>query len=243
MFIMQDWMLFFPRPSDPRAATQLAPWQHSVKTPAARLSGWLIPAQEPDNAPLVLYFGGNAEDISLTGLEIANRADANFVLMNYRGYGESQGKPSQSALFNDALSIYDSLVDSTPHNGKVVVFGRSLGSGVGVYLGSRRKIDAAVLVTPYDSIRNVAQRHFPWLPVSLLLRHSFDSIALASSLDIPALFLVAELDQVVPTEHAQRLLDRWAGSKRWVTIKGASHNSIGWETEFWTAVEKLLESI
>lgn len=243
LFIMQDRMLFFPRPSDPGAAKQLAPWQQIVETPAARLSGWFIPAREPDNAPLVFYFGGNAEDISITGLEIANRADANFVLMNYRGYGESEGSPSQAALFNDALSIYDSLVDSTRHNGKIVVFGRSLGSGVGVYLGSQRKVDAAVLVTPYDSIRNVAQRHLPWLPVSELIRHPFDSIALASSLDIPALFLVAELDQVVPTEHAQRLIDSWAGRKRWVSIEGASHNSIGWETEFWTAVGQLLESI
>jgi hypothetical protein len=243
VFFLQDRMLFFPRPSDPRAVTQLEPWQRSIETSEATLSGWVVPARDPINAPLVFYFGGNGEDVGVTALQVNNEVDANFVLMNYRGYGSSEGTPSERTLFADALLVYDSLIDTTIHNGKVVAFGRSLGSGVGAYLGSQRKIDAVVLVTPYDSIRNVARRHYPWLPISLLIRHPFDSLALAPGLDIRALFLVAGRDEIIPPVHAQSLADEWGGSARWVLIKGATHNSISGEADYWESIRGLLSSL
>lgn len=243
IFFIQDRMLFFPRPSDPHAVTRLEPWQRSIETSEGTLSGWVIPARDPINAPLVFYFGGNAEDVSVTALDVSNNADANFVLMNYRGYGASEGAPSETALFADALLIYDTLIDATLHNGKVVAFGRSLGSGVGAYLVSQRKIDAAVLVTPYDSIRSVARRHYPWLPIALLIRHPFDSLALAPGLDVHALFLVAERDEIIPPAHARHLADHWGGSTRWVLIKGATHNSIHAETYYWESIRELLNGL
>ena len=243
IFLLQDRMLFFPRPSDPRAVAQLLPWQRSIETSQGALSGWVIPARDPGNAPLVFYFGGNAEDVSVTAIELSSRANASFVLMDYRGYGASEGTPSETALFADALHVYDTLIGTTVHNGKVVAFGRSLGSGVGVYLGSRRKIDAMVLVTPYDSIRNVARRHYSWLPVSMLIRHPFDSAVLAPGLHIPALFVVAERDEIIPPTHAQHLADSWGGSTRWVSIDGATHNSIGEQPDYWKSIDDFLNSL
>ena len=162
--------------------------------------------------------------------------------MNYRGYGASGGSPSETALFADALLVYDTLVDTTPHNGHIAAIGRSLGSGVAVHLAAQRKVDALVLVTPYDSIRNVARRLFSWLPVSLLIRHPFDSIALAPDFDIPALFLVAEHDEVITPPHAQLLDDSWGGNTRWVSIKGATHNTIGGE-EYWASIREFLDNL
>lgn len=243
LFLLQERLLFFPRNSDTRAVTQLKPWEHSVAAEGAKLSGWLIPAREPKQAPLVFYFGGNAEDISLTGLDVSTRADANFVFMNYRGYGASEGTPSEAALSADAVQVYDEMVRTAPHNGKRILFGRSLGSGVGIYLASRRQIDAAVLVTPFDSVRNLARSYFPWLPVSLLLRHPFDSLSLAPKLDIPALFLLAERDEVVPPENSRALVNSWGGSTQIITIKGAGHNTIGSEREFWIPIRQLIKSL
>ena len=243
VFLFQERLLFFPRSSNTDAAAQLQSWRQSVAIGEEKLAGWLIPARNPSAAPLVFYFGGNAEDISVTGTDLSTQADANFVLMNYRGYGGSGGRPSQTALQADAVLVYDEMIQRAPHNGKRVVFGRSLGSSVGVYLASRRRIDAAVLVTPFDSMRSIASRHFPWLPVSLLLKHPFDSAALAPRLKIPALFLLAERDEVVPLDHSHALADRWGGPARLVTIKGARHNTIGWEREFWTPVRQLLQSL
>ncbi|MCZ6642338.1 MAG: alpha/beta hydrolase [Gammaproteobacteria bacterium] len=243
VFLLQDQMLFFPHASDPSATTRLKNWQRSIQTPDGSLAGGVIPAQDPENAPLFFYFGGNAEDVSVTALDISDNAAANFVLMNYRGYGASEGAPSESALFADALFVYDTLTDSTLHNGKVVAFGRSLGSGVAVYLSAHRPIDALVLVTPYDSIQNVARRRFSWLPVSRLLRHPFDSLALAPKLDIPALFLVAQFDEVIPLPHARNLNDAWGGSAEWVLIEDTTHNSIGEESDYWLSIRRFLNNL
>ncbi len=243
IFLLQDKLLFFPHPSNPSAVSQLERWQRSIATPDGSLSGWVIPARDPENTPLVFYFGGNGEDVSMTGLDLGDRGDANFVLMNYRGYGASEGVPSESALFADALFAYDTLTDATVHNGKVVALGRSLGSGVAVYLSAQRHIDALVLVTPYDSARNVARRRFPWLPVSRLLRHPFDSLALAPNLDIPALFLVAEYDEVIPLPHAKNLADHWGGLTQWVLIEDATHNSIGEDVDYWLSIRGFLNNL
>ena len=98
VFLLQERLLFFPRSSDTAAAAELQTWQQSVAAGDEKLAGWLLPAREPSAAPLVFYFGGNAEDISVTGTDLSTMADANFVLMNYRGYGDSGGRPSQPAL-------------------------------------------------------------------------------------------------------------------------------------------------
>ena len=100
-----------------------------------------------------------------------------------------------------------------------------------------------MLATPYDSIRNVARRHYPWLPITLLIKHPFDSMALAPSLDIPALFLVAEHDEIIPPVHASHLADGWGGSTRWVLIEGATHNSIGGEVDYWKSIRNFLTSL
>ena len=239
LFFLQEKMLFFPHPANPQAIMTMAQWHRSIEAPGATLSGWLVPARNPRNSPLVLYFGGNAEDVSLSYRAFG--AQINLVLMNYRGYGASEGEPSEKVLFADALLIHDTLIESE-HNGKVVVFGRSLGSGIAVYLASQRKVDAIVLVAPYDSIRNVAQRHYPWLPISFLLTHPFDSLALAPGLVVPALFLVAQHDEIIPPAHAQNLYEKWGGSKSWVLVENATHNSISEQTGYRDAIDEFLRA-
>ncbi|NJL58986.1 MAG: hypothetical protein HC887_04355 [Desulfobacteraceae bacterium] len=127
-----------------------------------RLHGWFRNASGLEKAPTIIYFGGNAEDISEQIFEFEPLKGWAVLLVNYRGYGLSQGSPSQENLFNDALSIYDHIsrredVDAS----RIVAMGRSLGSGVAVHLASQRPLAGVILVSPYDSIRNVAQKIYP----------------------------------------------------------------------------------
>ncbi len=239
IFLFQDRMLFFPRPTDASATKQLQPWQRIIETEAGTISGWVVPAKDAGGAALVFYFGGNAEDLSTTALAMTERADANVVFMTYRGYGESVGVPSQAALFSDALSIYDALAATLPHNGTIAALGRSLGSGVAVHLATQRRIDALILVTPYDSIRNVASRQYSWLPVAYLLKHPFDSLA-ATPMDVPALFVVAEYDTLIPPSHAKNLADHWGGHVEWLMIDDATHNSIRFK-DYWATARAFFE--
>lgn len=244
MYLLQDQLIFFPQPMGEAQRAQiekrLPPSVESVFIDAAdgtRLHAWHVKGAR--GTPLVLYFGGNAEQVSWMLQEATTRVPgASWLLVDYRGYGSSQGKPSQQALVADALAWYDRVAKD---HGDVAVFGRSLGSGVAVQLAAQRPVAAAILVTPFDSLTRVAATHYPWLPVSLLLRHRLDSAAVAPHLSIPLLCLAATRDEVIPIAHARRLFDAWAGPKMWVELAGAGHNSTDGAPEFWPRIRAFLE--
>ncbi len=204
-----------------------------------RLEGWVIlpPAKRP---PVVIYFGGNAEEMSAEAIYADHYSGHALALINYRGYGRSEGRPGEKALFSDALEIYDTLTrrdDLDPS--RILLHGRSLGSGVAVYLAAQRPVHAVILTTPFDSVRALAKEAFPWLPVRLILRHPFDSLSRAPQLHAPLLCLVAEHDEVIPPYHAKRLFEAWAGPKTWREF-AAGHNTISDNVDYWRAVSEFL---
>ena len=144
---------------------------------------------------------------------------------------------SERALFADALALYDwaaNRSDVAPT--RIAAIGRSLGSGVAVYLAAERPLARLVLVTPYDSLRAVAQRHYPYLPVSFLLKHPFDSIGRAPRISTPMLVLAAQRDTIVPPEHARALFTQWRGPKTWREFAGAGHNDLDADPAYWKAI-------
>ncbi len=224
LYFLQDRLLFLPRANDPRAVTALTGFSWELEHADARLTGWFIPAPQPRRAPLVLYYGGNAQDVAVTA---ASRTHlANTLYVNYRGYGSSTGTPSEAALFTDALAVYDAASSALPHNGKVILHGRSLGSGVAVHVAAERPVAALVLITPYDSIANVAAARYWFVPVDYLLHHRFDSAARAGEIEAPALVLTASHDRIVPPQHAEALVARWAGPVETLHVDEANHLTV-----------------
>ena len=181
----------------------------------------------------VLYFGGNAEDVtrSLPLLAPAYPQHA-LYLLHYRGYGGSTGKPSEKALFADALALYDRVRAEHPD---ITLIGRSLGSGVATHVASMRPAQALVLVTPYDSIVAIAARQFPVFPVNYLLSDKFETWRDAPNVTAPTTLIVAEHDEVIPRASSERLLTRFKpGVARRVVVAGAGHNSISDDPAFTT---------
>jgi len=240
-FFLQERLIFYPRPlSDAdRQDIQLRfPKGQNVFAQAAdgtKLHAWHLPG--PPGAPLVFYFGGNAEEVSWMLGEADAARNVGWLLVDYRGYGLSEGSPTEQALAADALLWYDRF---SPQAKKLIVFGRSLGSGVAVRLAAERKVDAVILVTPFDSMVAVGKRHYPYLPVSLLLKHRFDSISHAPKMTAPLLCVVAMRDGIIPPEHAKLLFDAWAGPKRWVGLEEAGHNTIDAHPNYWRSINAFL---
>ena len=244
MWLFQERMMFFPRPLESRPAPR--PNVEDVAIVAAdgvKLRGWLVKgARTP--APLVVYFGGNAEEVSwLTG--VADQfAGWSLLLVNFRGYGESEGKPGEQELLEDGLVIYDYAKRRSDLNSeRIVAMGRSLGSGVAVHLAAHRPLQGVILVSPYDSIVEVAKRHYPFVPVSLMLRHRFDSLARAPQVKAPLLCLVAAEDRVIPAPHSRALFEAWSGVKTWREVPHADHDSISGEPEYWRSIADFLKAL
>jgi uncharacterized protein len=237
MYFAQDSLIFHPQRLDEarRAALARTPAVESLYLHGAdgtRLHAWHLKGD-----PLILYFGGNAEEVSWMLDEAPRRVPgAGWLLVDYRGYGSSEGSPSEKALVADALQWYDHFKSA----GKIHVFGRSLGSGVAVQLAALRPVAGAILVAPFDSLVAVAKRHYPFLPVDWMLRHRFDSVALAPKMKAPLLCIVASHDDIIPSEHAKRLFDAWGGPKRWVGLDGAGHNSTDGVSNYWPSIAGFL---
>ncbi|HEY7671668.1 MAG TPA: alpha/beta fold hydrolase [Gammaproteobacteria bacterium] len=218
LYVGQRSLLYFPTPeSHATGANALR-----VETADATLKVWHI-AHGSDHA--ILYFGGNAEDVAWN-IEpfTALFPESDVYLVNYRGYGGSSGSPSEAALLQDAEAVYDAI--RTNHSA-VSVIGRSLGSGVAVHVASVRDIRRIVLVTPYDSVMNVAKEQYAIFPVALMLKDTFDSYSKADAIDVPTLVLLAERDRVIPHRHSARLVTALSAERvRVQTIQGTNHDSI-----------------
>jgi pimeloyl-ACP methyl ester carboxylesterase len=241
MYLAQDSLIFHPqRMSEAqRAATAQRSSVQSLymdSTDGTRVHAWLVNGK-PDS-DLVMYFGGNAEEVSWMIDDVRKRTpEMNWLLVDYRGYGSSNGSPGEAALVADAIRWYDKMA---PGSKNIYLFGRSLGSGVAVQLAEQRTVDGLILVAPFDSLVAVGQRHYPILPVGWMLKHRFDSLALAPKMKAPLLCIVASHDEIVPPEHAKRLYDAWAGPKKWVRLDGAGHNSTDAAANYWPSIQRFL---
>jgi fermentation-respiration switch protein FrsA (DUF1100 family) len=218
LYLAQDRLLYLPT----REAARPGVRSVRLRSDGATLKVWEL---HPQERPALLYFGGNAEDVAANlpdfDAEFPGRA---VYLANYRGYGGSTGRPSEAALIADAIAIYDWV--SARHD-RVAVVGRSLGSGVAVALATQRPVERLVLVTPYDSIADVAADHFSWLPVRWLIRDRYDSLARVAAVQAPVLAVVAERDEVVFRARSDALIAAIPAAVRHsVVIPGATHNDI-----------------
>jgi uncharacterized protein len=243
-YLMQDKLIFLTRPlseSEHRAVAARHREVADVFLQAAdgtRVHAWHVKTKSAENAPLALYFGGNAEEVSWMLDELPRRKlVTEWLLIDYRGYGASSGAPSERALNDDALLWYDYAAKLG--NGQIFAIGRSLGSGVAVQLAAQRPLAGLVLVAPFDSLEAVARHHYPFLPVKLLLRHRFDSAARAPRISTRLLCIVATHDEVIPAAHAERLYDAWGGPKRWLALPGG-HNETDHQPDYWPAVQAFL---
>lgn len=244
LWFLQERLIFFPQPIPEARRAEIVQsflGVESVFLEAAdgtRLHAWHVKAQAPD-APLVLYFGGNAEEVSWMIPRVRREApQAGWLLVDYRGYGSSGGSPSQKALVSDALLWHDY---ATKRSTRLFVLGRSLGSGTAVPLAAERPVQGVILIAPFDSLVALGRRHYPFLPVRWMLKHPFDSVALAPSIAAPLLCVVAERDEIIPVVHSQRLYEAWGGAKRWVMLPGAGHNNTDDAPELWSAIRGFLE--
>ncbi len=249
LYLFQERLIFHrqPLPEGVRQAVAALPDTEALEIEAAdgtRLQGWLRHHESSGRRGLVICFGGNAEEVSRRIFDAGEFAPWSLATFNYRGYGGSEGDPGERALVSDALAIHQHLAgrdDIDPE--RIVVLGQSLGAGVAVALAARRPVRALILVSPFDSLARIAAKTYPFAPVGAMLRHPFDSIALAPRIGVPVLVLAGERDQLIPPAHSRRLADAWAGARRFELLPGAGHNDIHMAPRYWPAMREFLASL
>lgn len=237
MYVRQESFIFFPSGArhEDHGYGDVVDYRFDQKT--ATLRGWLV---NPDlvEDKLLIYYGGNAEDI-FQNIDEFRDIKAASLFVAYRGYGPSDGIPGEAELLGDALAVINDVVRSYSPK-EIFLVGRSLGSGVACYVAAKTEVQGVILITPYDSIEKIARSNYPWLPVSLLLKHRFDSIQYLDQIDSPLLIIYGGQDKVVPPERTTNLIDHVQGEKKVVYLEQADHGTIDMYPLYWTSILRFI---
>ncbi|MFQ6015976.1 MAG: alpha/beta hydrolase [Anaerolineae bacterium] len=190
-----------------------------------KLHGWFAPSP---GAPVTLLFcHGNAGNITHRLENVKGLVDLglNVFIFDYRGYGRSEGTPSEEGLYLDAVTAYDYLLSHDRVNqGKLYLFGRSLGGAVAVELALRRPVAGLIIESAFTSVPDMARAVLPYFPVHLFVQTRFDSLSKISKVKVPILIIHGTADTVVPFRHGQRLFQAANEPKQFYQIAEANHN-------------------
>lgn len=231
LWATQRRLMYFPIAAVPSQASLGLGDVQSVTFDTAdglRLNGWFFPVAQAGPRTTVLVFNGNAGNRAhRVPLAVALvRRGFQVLLMDYRGFGENPGAPTERGLGDDARAAREHLlrrgdVDAT----RLVYFGESLGTGVAVDLAREHPPAALILRSPFTSMADVGQYHYPWLPVRLLIRDRYDTLQRIGQVKSPLLVIAGERDSIVPFEQSRRVYDAAvSGRKKFLSIPGADHN-------------------
>ena len=196
-----------------------------VASDGVELHGWFVPGE---SSVTLLWFHGNGGNIShrLDNLKLLhNKLGISVFLFDYRGYGRSQGRPSEQGTYLDAeaaLIHLGSRGDPSPE--RLIYFGRSLGAAVAVEMAIRHPPYALILESAFPSVPYMARRAYPFFPIWPFLRTQYDSQSKIATVDAPVLMLHGDKDHIVPIEAGRQLFDAAKEPKQFYTIGGAGHN-------------------
>jgi len=226
--MFEDQYIYFPtKEIDHTPAAYGLKFQdiHLTTEDGVVLHGWLMPHSKARFT--LLHFHGNAGNIShrIHLYEQWHRMGLSVLAIDYRGYGKSEGTPSEAGLYSDARAAWNELVNNQDiPASQVIIAGRSLGCAVAAKLATETKPAALVLETPFTNIPDMAAEHYPWIvPIQYLARTRFDALGLIEKVNTPIMVITAQNDELVPEAMSKKIYAAAHQPKQLVTLSG-NHN-------------------
>ena len=230
MWLFQERLVFLPHLGRELVATPSdigLDWQPVELTTedGLHLDAWWLPVENPRASLLFLH--GNAGNIShrLESLAQLNELGLAVLILDYRGYGRSEGRPSEAGTALDADAGWRWLKEESGQDPqRLVIFGRSLGSAVAAELARRTDPAALILESPFRSVPDLGQALYPWLPVRPLARLQYPTIDYVTERRMPLLVIHSETDEIIPFSEGQAVYEAARSPKELLVIQGG-HNT------------------
>lgn len=242
LYYMQGRMMFGPDKTRILAANSgvAGLLEVMLETPKGlKLYSWYVPAKP--NKPVLLFFHGNGGNVSYRidkFLQLSEQGYGVFML-GYRGFGGSDGSPSEKVFIFDARLAYDYLIGQGVKADDIIIYGESIGSSVAVQLATKVKSAAVILEAPMFSVLSIAESLYPFVPVRYFLRDKFETDQYIKFINAPLLIVHGSDDEIIPLASGRRLFDEAVEPKQFETLEGAAHNNL---YEFPT-LEKIVQFI
>jgi uncharacterized protein len=242
MFLMQDHLIYFPdmgreilqTPADAGLDYE-AVWLTTED--GVRIEAWYVPAPAVSGiAGAVLLLHGNAGSISgrVDYARMFHRLGYSLLLVEYRGYGRSEGKPSEEGMHADARAGWRYLVTERGFAARrIALVGESLGGAVAARLAAEVQPGALVLASSFVSLPDLASEIYPWLPVRRLSRYRYDTLAALGQISSPVLLAHSREDEVVPFEHGERLFAAARQPKAFLEMAGGHNEGFLYSRKTW----------
>ena len=241
MYLKQEWFLF-PTHFVPKTFKNITT-ETFIPTEKIALESKIFKSKN-DKAPTIILFAGNAQNAISVGKLIWNAfgREVNIATMNYRGYGGSNGVPSEENLHADALTFTRYVKAQYPQR-KLYIMGISLGTAVASYVASKEDIEGLILMTPFDNMLNVSRSKYPYLPIKYMLKHHFNSKKHLRNATIPVSIIRAGKDEVIPARYTESLVNSLQNVTYDATLENMSHTQILTEPHFKKLKEVLKNSL
>jgi len=228
LYFQQPSMIFYPMSRLNATPTNWGLQYEDVAlqtSDGTRLHGWYLPRADSDR--VLLFFHGNAGNISHRGESVAifHRLGLNVFIIDYRGYGQSEGKPSEAGLYDDARTAWQYLIGTKGFGKKdIIIFGRSLGGVVATNLAAEVQPGALIVESIFSSAKDMASVAFPVISYLIPLRFQFDSEERIQQVTSPLLVLHSREDDIIPYRLGEKVFQAANEPKTFVTMQG-DHNS------------------
>ncbi|WP_411767390.1 alpha/beta hydrolase [Winogradskyella sp. A3E31] len=228
LYTIQEKILFLPTTleQDYQYKFETSFEELFIKTEdGSRLNGLHFKAENPKG--VVLYFHGNAGDLSRWGLIVEPFTKYNYdvIVMDYRTYGKSTGALSEKNLYEDAQLFFGYTKEHFDDK-DIIIYGRSLGTGIASKLASQNNIQQLILETPYTTIVDVGKHRFPIFPVETLLKYKLPTVEYLKNVDCPITIFHGTADDVVPYKFGKELKEKYSNKIEMITIEGGGHNDL-----------------
>jgi len=227
LFIFQSHYIYYPE-------RVLSVTPHSIglqfesvsfeTTDGVQLSGWFVPSESARG--VILFCHGNAGNIShrLDSIQIFHQLGLDVFIFDYRGYGQSEGKPTEQGTYKDSEAAWRYLIEERQVKpNEVIIFGRSLGGAVASWLAQSHTPGGLILESTFTSLTDIAAGLYPYLPVRLLLRFEYNTAEYVGRVDCPVLIVHSRDDEIMPFNHGQQLFESAKEPNKFLEISG-THN-------------------
>ena len=229
VYFAQPRLVFFPRPTIGQTPADRGLAYEDVRMntlDGETIHGWYIPVKRA--AKHVLFLHGNAGNISdrWNTIAVLNGMGHAVLIVDYRGYGYSSGRPSEAGTYLDALTAWDYLTTTRSVNPQdIVIYGRSLGGAVAVWLAAEHDPGGLIIESTFSRMVDMGAHHYPYLPARLLTRIRYDSLSRIANVHCPVFSAHSRDDETVPFELGRALADAAPKLKRFVVLTGAHNES------------------
>lgn len=240
LYLAQERLIFTGAKPNHLLYHQLCGCSRDLINEGIRLQGWKIPGNSKTSDAVIIFFGGNAQDVGGMVTTLTRLPAKSVYFFNYRGYGLSEGKPSEAALYRDALFIFDTVQNQNPGK-SVSVIGQSLGSAIAGYVAAQREVKKLVLITPISSIKDMVRFRYKNLFPTPLVKHDFQLYQYAKSIRCDTLVIIAEQDTIVPHAFSLKTCHSLPGQKTLLTVEKTDHNTIFSQDITVSSVKRFLE--